>query len=217
MGRFLVLVSLGLLGAGICRAEERLAPSEVLARAVAILETCEYSVSKEALDKNGLVKDTVVTREDEETISEFSLPVLFRPGRFDLSFAARARMPDGSEALVVLFSPRREELQLKANEGENRHYVRAMNHLAGRVFVDPVMGGIMRIEARLPEKLSYTFTFLRIRVFELQNLDFTVEQEPREGKWRPSLFEFVIKYWRLLGLRMNAHDRYTARFLCAGD
>ncbi|MDP2641793.1 MAG: hypothetical protein Q8P21_00660 [bacterium] len=209
MRRFLVLVSLCVLGTGISHAEIPSSPVEILSLAISQTRFCEYESKRETLDgDHNVIAARPIDKEDEGATSKLSLPIMFRPGRFRLE--EREEIIDNRPTVVIRFSPLPPKLRLAARKGENKHYNKAMNSLTGRVEIDQTTGHIKSIEAWLAEHVGYDF--ILPNVFVLRELNFTMKQRLNGHGWEPESITLEIEGEKKI--LKDLHDKYTFDFLC---
>ncbi len=212
MLRFPILLACGLLSLGFFQAQTPITPEKALALAVDQAVMCKYASGKIADNQQGEPILESLKQEEKTASEKFSLKLVFKEGRHHLKEDEPTIMPDGHKARVIHFTPRPERERPKPSKGEDEYYNRLMNQLGGTVFIDQSTGGIMRIEGTLHGNVPYKV--LRVKIFDLQMVKVTFVQKFDRGQWIPDKVDATVKFWRLTGLYMNVHDRYTARFDC---
>lgn len=211
---FLALLAIS-LSAGDLRAQAQATPEEMLAKAVSLTKMCSYTSQKFEYGENGSRRLVGQDGKDGEAVKKISLPVLFRPGRFELSFGPDQMTKQNVLARVIHYSPLPEDRQLKALKGEDKDNHRVMNHMMGEVFIDPATGGIIRAKGDLKNNLEWKAK--KIKVFELKVASFLIEQYLVKDEWLPWSFFFNLTYsrvalnWDLWGTFSYS---YQAQFHC---
>lgn len=181
--RTFTLVSLLLLGVeGSLASTPTQNPEEMLLNALKSVGNCSTSAEdsrrkSELGDDHGEIAKLEFKSDDDENMRSISLEDLFQPGRYHMEYVdSNASLVSG--VTVLKFSPLPEEKQLKAKDGEDKSFVRAMNHLAGSIYIARD-GSILRVEAGLPETLPYKRYGLTI--FNLLEATVSVEQSRDDG------------------------------------
>ncbi len=180
------------------------AAAELLAQSIGQVRNCRSHTEKYIIGENGERK-VETSKNDTETSTGFTLPLVFRPDRFDLSFGASLPTEELGWA-TIYFKPRPAKLQPKETAGMKGYINKALNHLTGVVLVDLNTHEILRIKGRLSERVSYG-GFAKLG--EAQEATFNFQK--RDG--RP-LVEATIKYSLLWGLG-GEHSRFVTTFDCA--
>lgn len=200
-----IFVLLALFGLG----AETPDPALMLARAVSTTQLCPVDPpEKLRLDDNHkVVKAFPIDENDKSRGRSLTLSTLFKPARFELKEGGSSLLL-GREVGIVNFFPVPKKKQLKAGKGEDAEYNKAMNHLMGSVYIDKETGGIVRIEARLAENVSYGLGL--VKVYELS---FSMEQELRNERWLPLYSQLEVAGSALAGMKVR-HEQYNLRFRC---
>ena len=189
-------------------------PHAILGVAVAksrMYDKYKYEVRKTNLNNPGTKESEPLDNNENDVAQKISLPILFRVGRFQLSRSDDEVTREGLQAIVIKFSPQGEKiLRLKPEKGGDPTYNRGMNNLAGKVFIDPATGSIMRAEGWLTEGISFRWKF--IPGGRIEKLDFEFIQERRGRKWIPSEMTITVKVSFLVF--EIAHRRYWVVFRC---
>ena len=208
MVKYLVLASSIVcgLGLGVSHAQGYTPdPAKLLARAVSLVKKCGHTTSSVELDDNDRDKGKLKeSPEDNTTVDQLSLKILLRAGRYHLEPEVANDMVDGFPVWVVGFKPLPEKLQLKPWPGEKGYYATVMNDMAGVVDIDPVTGGIVRVQADMVSKHSFYL------IFHVDRVSVDITQKLYEETWVPLQADLKVKGGFGIG-----HDRYVATFTCA--
>ncbi|MDO8565434.1 MAG: hypothetical protein Q7R67_02345 [bacterium] len=215
MRRFLLLVSVLALSAGISRAQELPDPGAILSRAISQSKRCSFDGFQAKLDDNDkLVGWKPLTLKQRRMVEDLSLPMLFKfnPDRFDMGDYATRIEVGGRARLIVSFIPLPEAQQLKPNKSEGKNSVRVMNNLSGHVLIDEESGDIIEVKAEL--KGSYKFRWY-IFPWTLESLSITMNHTLRGETWGPDKLDMTVDgTWIRFGSFFN---QYRADFNCSPE
>ncbi|KKW09859.1 MAG: hypothetical protein UY47_C0004G0033 [Parcubacteria group bacterium GW2011_GWB1_49_7] len=209
MRKLLVLMGVSLLGTGIPSAQENGDPTTILARAVSLSQICPNTTEKVDLDNQDNEKRADHDRDQGEAVNKLSLAILFKPGRFELSYGEMVTAHDGRRALVIRFSAKPEKDHLRIASGEDKRFNWGMNRMSGFVKIDEATGGIIRIEGETPGNQEFRKW---IKLAELHTLKFSLKQKLIGDRWMPesSLITLHVSK-RILA---DQHSRYITRYHC---
>lgn len=208
MQKLLVLLSVCLLGTGSAGMEKGQDPEKILAQAIALTRICPNTTRKVDIE-HGQEKKSDHGRDQSETTNKVTLAILFKPGRFDLSYVERATLPDGTISPAIRFLSKPEKEHLKAKSGEDKRFNWGMNRMNGWVYIDKPTGGIIRIEGKTPGNQPFRKL---IRLAELHALEFSLKQRFIGNRWMPESSIITLHVWKIFG--GTQHSRYDTEYHC---
>ena len=217
MQRTLTAVAIGVLGFQALVSQTAIPSPEdkILARAVEKMrKKCPYTTTKLSYDPEGKLVATPDEKEKGKITEKLSIPLLFKPGRFQLKQVPGSQAEEsGEDFTVIVFKPWEERHQLKAIKDEDDDVNKTLNQLTGSVTIDPKTGGFVRIDANLSERVSYTrWWLLGIDAAWMKEVNFSLTQRFDFWRWNPVSLRATVKYGRKF--LDDVHDEYVTTFDC---
>ncbi len=202
----LILILLFLFSVILTGQEQPVDKATLIARAAAKYAACTREVVNVNFDKNGKKKKGDRDKQDGVVAKKLTIPLIFRPGRYDLKPLSANVLPNGHVEAAYRFSPLAETLRLKDDPRDDlfdKGISRILNELAGVVRIDTTTETLTYFKFEEPKEPVEVW-----KVFGIKKLDITFEH---------GLMGYDIQYWKRskwLFFTREEGDVGTVRFIC---